>query len=318
MTAKVILNPYAGRWTAAQRQTEVESALREAGIDYELAVTEHPGHGTVLAAQAVQEGFSPIIAAGGDGSISEVVNGIVNEFEEQDANELPPFGILPLGSANDLVVNLGLPTEIAEAAQVIGAGNIQLMDLGQVTFGNNLRTRVFDNNSAIGLEPSITLIQERISWLRGVLRYIVATLIGVAQNPQWRMRIEWDNGEYYGPITLVTVGINPLTGGVFYMTPHADPFDGLLTFVYGSMPTRLQILRLLPRTMKPTEGNYVEHPDIHEVHSPWLRIQSDTPTPLHADGEIQSEDVQNLEYKILPGRLPILMINRDEVKASIT
>ena len=318
MTAKVILNPYAGRWTAAQRQTEVESALREAGIDYELAVTEHPGHGTVLAAQAVQEGFSPIIAAGGDGSISEVVNGIVNEFEEQDANELPPFGILPLGSANDLVVNLGLPTEIAEAAQVIGAGNIQLMDLGQVSFGNNLRTRVFDNNSAIGLEPSITLIQERISWLRGVLRYIVATLIGVAQNPQWRMRIEWDNGEYYGPITLVTVGINPLTGGVFYMTPHADPFDGLLTFVYGSMPTRLQILRLLPRTMKPTEGNYVEHPDIHEVHSPWLRIQSDTPTPLHADGEIQSEDVQNLEYKILPGRLPILMINRDEVKASIT
>lgn len=318
MTAKVILNPYAGRWTAAQRQTEVESALREAGIDYELAVTEHPGHGTVLAAQAVQEGFSPIIAAGGDGSISEVVNGIVNEFEEQDANELPPFGILPLGSANDLVVNLGLPTEIAEAAQVIGTGNIQLMDLGQVSFGNNLRTRVFDNNSAIGLEPSITLIQERISWLRGVLRYIVATLIGVAQNPQWRMRIEWDNGEYYGPITLVTVGINPLTGGVFYMTPHADPFDGLLTFVYGSMPTRLQILRLLPRTMKPTEGNYVEHPDIHEVHSPWLRIQSDTPTPLHADGEIQSEDVQNLEYKILPGRLPILMINRDEVKASIT
>ena len=318
MTAKVILNPYAGRWTAAQRQTEVESALREAGIDYELAVTEHPGHGTVLAAQAVQEGFSPIIAAGGDGSISEVVNGIVNEFEEQDANELPPFGILPLGSANDLVVNLGLPTEIAEAAQVIGAGNIQLMDLGQVSFGNNLRTRVFDNNSAIGLEPSITLIQERITWLRGVLRYIVATLIGIAQNPQWRMRIEWDNGEYYGPITLVTVGINPLTGGVFYMTPHADPFDGLLTFVYGSMPTRLQILRLLPRTMKPTEGNYVEHPDIHEVHSPWLRIQSDTPTPLHADGEIQSEDVQNLEYKILPGRLPILMINKDEVKASIT
>lgn len=318
MTAKVILNPYAGRWTAAKRQTEVESALREAGIDYELAVTEHPGHGTVLASQAVREGFSPIIAAGGDGSISEVVNGIVNELEEQDANELPPFGILPLGSANDLVVNLGLPTEIAEAAQVIGAGNIQLMDLGQVSFGNNLRTRVFDNNSAIGLEPSITLIQERISWLRGVLRYIVATLIGIAQNPQWRMRIEWDNGEYYGPITLVTVGINPLTGGVFYMTPHADPFDGLLTFVYGSMPTRLQILRLLPRTMKPTEGNYIEHPDIHEVHSPWLRIQSDTPTPLHADGEIQSEDVQNLEYKILPGRLPILMINKDEVMASIT
>jgi YegS/Rv2252/BmrU family lipid kinase len=318
MTAKVILNPYAGRWSAVQRQAEIELALREAEIAYELAITESPGHGTELAALAVREGFSPIIAAGGDGSISEVVNGMVHEMEELDADELPPLGILPLGSANDLVKNLNLPLGLTAAVEVIGTENIQMMDLGQVSFGNNLQRRVFDNNSAIGLEPSITLIQERITWLRGVLRYIVATLIGIAQNPQWKMRIEWDNGEYYGPVTLVTVGINPLTGGVFYVTPHADPFDGLLTFVYGSMPTRLQILRLLPRTMKPSEGNYVEHPDIHEVHTAWLRIQSDTPTPLHADGEIQSKDVQKLEYKILPGRLPILMMNKNEIKASTT
>ncbi len=58
------------------------------------------------------------------------------------------------------------------------------------------------------------------------------------------------------------------------MTPHADPFDGLLTFVYSFMPTRLQILRLLPRTMKPGQGSYIEHPSIHEVRSPWLRVHS--------------------------------------------
>jgi YegS/Rv2252/BmrU family lipid kinase len=316
MTVKVILNPYAGRWSAAQRQSDVVTALCENGIDFDLAVTEYPGHGAELAAQAVREGFSPLIAAGGDGTISEVINGIVKLQTEGEFGELPALGILPLGSANDLVVNLGLPTDLTAAAEVIRMGNVRMMDLGQVTFGNIPRQRIFDNNSALGLEPSITLIQARIPWLRGVIRYILATLIGVAQNPQWNMRIEWEDGEYYGPVTLVTVGIHPLTGGVFYVTPHADAFDGLLTFVYGYMPTRLKILRLLPRIMKPDKGNYVEHPDIHEVNSPWIRIQSDSPTPLHADGEIQSKDVQKIAYKILPAQLSLLMMSEDGLKLS--
>jgi diacylglycerol kinase family enzyme len=131
--------------------------------------------------------------------------------------------------------------------------------------------------------------------------------MGIAQNPQWTMHIEWEDGEYEGPVTLVSVGINPLTGGLFYMTPHADPFDGLLTFVHGYISTRLQILRILPRTMKPGEGSFIEHPAVNEIHSPWIRIRTTTPTPLHADGEIQSESVRQLEYKILPSCIPVLM-----------
>lgn len=316
MTAKVILNPYAGRWSAAERKSDVERALLKNGIDYDLAVTERPDHGMELAAKAVRDGFSPIIAVGGDGSINEVVNGMVNIHMDGEIEELPPLGIIPLGSANDFTVNLDLPIDLTAAAQIISMGNFRMMDIGQVTFGNTLKHRIFDNNSAIGLEPSITLIQAKMKRLRGVIRYILATLIGVLHNPQWKMHIEWENGEYYGPVTLVTVGIHPLTGGVFYVTPHADPFDGLLTFVYGFMPTRLQILRILPKTMKPANGNYVEHPDIHEVHTHWLRIQSDTPTPLHADGVILSEGIQKIKYKILPAKLPVLMMGKDGFKAS--
>ena len=98
---------------------------------------------------------------------------------------------------------------------------------------DNPKKRYFDNNSAIGLEPCITLIQQRISWLRGSIRYVVAALVGVAKNPQWNMHLQWEDGEYNGPATLVTAGNNPLTGGVFYMAPHADPFDGKLNCVYG-------------------------------------------------------------------------------------
>ncbi len=301
MKATVILNPYAGRWQAIKRRPEVETALKMAGIDYELLVTQAPGHGTELAARAVQNGAPLIISAGGDGSISEVVNGMMLSANSSNFDRLPPFGIIPLGSANDLVVNLKLSTELNEAAKIIAQGDIKKMDLGEVN------GRYFDNNSAIGLEPTITLIQQRITWLHGVIRYLVATLLGIYKNPHWNVQIEWEGGSYAGPSTLVTVGNNPLTGGLFYMTPHANPFDGLLTFVHGYMATRIQTLQLLPRTMKPGIGSYVEHPNIHEFHSPWLKIHSKSPTPMHADGEIQSEAIQDINYRIIPSILPIIV-----------
>jgi diacylglycerol kinase (ATP) len=298
LTAKVILNPYAGRWTAKARRGEVELALRAADIDFDLVLTEGPGHGIDLASQAAKDGFSPIISAGGDGSINEVVNGIASA---PDGGPTVPLGIMPLGSANDLVDNLKLPRDLNLAAKVIAANQPHSVDLCKVN------QRYFANNAAIGLEPFITLIQQRITWLRGNLRYLSATILGVMKNPQWEMDLEWEGGNFSGPVTLVTVGNSPRTGGLFYMTPHADPFDKQLTFVYGFMASRGQIIQLLPRTMKPAEGSYVEHPSIHEISSPWLRVKTKQPTPAHADGEIFSEAIQELEYSIFPGRLTLLL-----------
>lgn len=309
MTAKVILNPYAGRWNALKRRPEAEAALQSAGIVYEIVQTEGHGHGEALAEQAVKDGFSPIISAGGDGSISEVVNGMMKAGVSCQGLNVP-LGILPLGTANDLVVNLKLPLDLPGAAAVIGAGKTRCMDLGLVIADPNgpaRRERYFDNNSAVGLEPTVTLIQQKITRVRGVARYLLATLKAVMQKPAWHMRVEWEGGSYEGPTSLVTVGNHALTGGLFYMTPHADAFDGKLSFVYGFMATRRRILQLLPRTMKPGAGSYVEHPAIHEIHSPWLKIYSQQPTPLHADGEIQSEAVHEIEYCVVPGKLAVLL-----------
>ncbi len=300
MRAKVILNPYANRWRALKRQPEMESVLQNANIPYDLTLTTAPGEGVRLAYQAVLAGYSPILAAGGDGSISDVVNGIMQAVNESHRKP-PPLGIIPLGSANDLAVNLKIPVDLNLAGVAISQNHIKWIDLGIV---NN---RFFDNNSAMGLEPSITLIQQQISYPRGVLRYLLATLIGVMKKPAWQVDLEWENGCYQGPVSLVTVGNCAVTGGLFYMTPHADPYDGLLTFVYGYLPTRRQILQILPRTMKSGQGSYVEHPSIHEIHSPWLKIHAHHPTPLHADGEIQSTATNQIDYQISPHCLPVLI-----------
>lgn len=301
--AIVILNPYAGRWLAQSQRGNVESELQAAGIEYDFVVTEGPNHAIQIAAEAGAKGYTQVIAAGGDGTISEVVNGLLQGGGESNPLQL---GIMPLGSANDLVLNLGLPVDLSQAAFVIASGKTRRIDIGKVTYGNPSRSRYFDNNSAIGLEPTVTLIQQRITRLRGILRYVVASVMGIMQAPLWNVEMEWENGEYQGPNSLVTVGNCPLTGGL-YMAPHADPYDGKLTFVHAYIHSRLQMLMLLPKTMRPGAGNYTEDPRVHELHTRWLRIRLDRPTPLHADGEIQSEDVRELSYTMLPACLPVLL-----------
>lgn len=297
MTAKVILNPYANRWHAKERWPAAKAALQAAGIAFELAVSNARGHAQALAAQAVRAGYSPIIAAGGDGTVGEVINGMLQSAHHAP---LPPLGLLPLGTANDLMCNLGLPLDLPSAARIIAAGRIRLLDVCQAG------ERYFVNNSGIGLEPYITTIQQGITWIKGVPRYLVAALQGIFENPRWHGVIAWDAGRYEGPLSLVSVGNGARTGGLFFLTPHADPFDGKLTVVFGFKRSSLALLNLLPQTMSP-KGRFLRDPDVHEIHTTWLKITLDHPSPVHTDGELFSEPVTELAYAIFPARLPLIV-----------
>lgn len=294
MTAHVILNPYSGRGRAARQRDEMEAALQAAGVQYELTATTHPEHAIEVATAAHARGDSPIIAAGGDGLISEVVNGL---HRAQPEGVLGPIGVMPLGTANDLAVNLGLPTQIAAAAAAIAAGHTRTIDLGSVG------EWVFDNNSAVGLEPVVTLYNIDMVRLRGVIRYLVAAVRAIMDKRAWHMQLAWKGGSYEGPVSLVSVGNNPVTGGLFKMAPAADPTDGMLTFVHAFAASRRKMFSLLPRTLS---GTYVKDPAVHQVNSPWLRIHCQPPTPLQVDGEIRSTNAVDLEYRVLPGRLQVL------------
>jgi diacylglycerol kinase (ATP) len=299
MVAKVILNPYANRWKAQALWTKVHTELNLAGVEFELAVSERRGQLTEIACESARQGFSPILIAGGDGTIGEVVNGLAKASPSSETG-IGPIGIIPLGTANDFAHNLGLPLDIPGAVQRIKAAEIKPIDLCQVN------EHVFVNNAALGLEPTVTLIQQEMVWAKGTLRYMLAALQGIMRKPMWQASLEWEGGSYSGPISLVTVGNGAVTGGIFYMTPHANPADGNLTFVHAFRKGRLELFRILPRAMKAGEGSYVELEGVYEIHSPWLKVHLETPSPAHADGEIFSLAIQDLEYKVLPGRMQLL------------
>ena len=297
MKPRIILNPYSNRWNSKARWPIVEAALKAHGYEYDLAVSERAGHIAELARQAVLDGCDTIVAAGGDGTIGEIVNAMAHAAP---LGQLPTLGVLPLGTANDYAYALGTPFDLEAAVRVLAAGKKRAVDLGQA---NDI---YFANNSALGLEPYVTVIQSKITWIKGIVRYLVAAVMAIMDKPSWDAELEWDGGSYKGPLTLVYVGNGPRSGGVFYMGPHAKVDDGKFTIVYGHRGTRRGMFALLPKTMKPAEGSYVESENMFELECTRLKVRLANPSPAHTDGELFSLQATEVDYQIHAGVLKVI------------
>jgi len=289
MNVKVILNPYANRWKAQQRDTELKSALNAAGFAYDLVSTEAPKHAITLAETAVSQGYDAVIAAGGDGTISEVVNGLLRAAGEGDPL---PLGILPMGSANDFSDLLGLPHDLTAAARLIATGRTRKLDAGRV---NN---HFFINNSAIGMEPMVTIKSQKIKHLSGGTRYMAAMLRTLIQLRSWHMSIKWDNGSYTGNCILLSMCNGPRTGG-FPMAPGAELDDGLLDFVFAPDMPKLMLVQVLVKLIK---GTHITHPLVTFARTTRLTVECEQGLPLHADGEILGTAVRSITYQVLPAK----------------
>ncbi|MFQ5805718.1 MAG: diacylglycerol/lipid kinase family protein [Phycisphaerae bacterium] len=318
MKVKVIFNPCAKRCSARGRAGAVQGALRAAGLDYELIETVAVGDAG-RAAQFVARGdFDAIVAAGGDGTVSETVNGLIAASGEGPSR---PLGILPLGTANDFAEMAGLPRDLRQAAAVIAGGCTRRVDAGCVTYRQpesdrraartatpgfgaaGVTSRYFNNNCALAMEPVVTIENTRVCWPSGNLRYTLALFRALRKLKAWRMRITWDDGGYEGPVHLFSVCNSPRCGGVFRMAPDARLDDGLFDFVFAPELPKLDVLRLLPRLFR---GTHVRHPQVLYARAQRITIESDPGTPIHADGEVLAESATRVEYEILPGKLTLL------------
>jgi diacylglycerol kinase (ATP) len=292
--AKIIVNPYAGRWKGQRSVPSVEAALREAGVDYDLVCTAGPDQAIELAREAALGGYRPVVAAGGDGTIGEVVNGLMQAAGDQIAG---PLSIIPLGSANDFIQTLGTPADIRGACQLLRTGGVRTIDVGRVN------ERYFINDVGVGFEPQVTLESRKIKWLRGTLIYLVAVLRAVRDPIQAHMTIEWDDGHRVSrPILLVSVANGRCTGG-FWLTPHAELDDGELDFIFADALSRLQILRFLPEVMRRT---HLDKDPVTYGRTRHIIITPDDPLPVVADGEIMTTEAHRLEIEVLPGRMQVL------------
>lgn len=294
MKAKVILNPYANRWKAKERGNDITTALQITGLDFDLVTTNAPEHGTELAATAVAEGYDVVIAAGGDGTINEVLNGILQATPN---GQTIPFGIMPAGSANDFCHQIGIPSDLTAAAKIIAAGQTRLLDAGKVN------GHYFLNNSAVGMEPVVTIESQKIKRLSGESRYIAALIKALIKLKAWQMEIHWDDGDFTGPGYFLSVCNGPRTGG-FLMAPGAEMDDGYFDFVFAPEMPKLKLISALLKLFK---GTHVELPYITFERTKKLTMTCTPGTPIHADGEIIDRTATAVTYEIIPAKVNLLL-----------
>ncbi len=293
MRVKVILNPYANRWGAKAQAEETAEAFRAAGVECDLVVTETARQGVAIAEAAAREGYDAVVAAGGDGTINEVVNGLIRAAGD---GPTVPFGIVPLGTANDFNLMAGLPDTIEESVRVIAAGKTRRIDAGQVN------DRFFINNSAAAMEPMVTIENIKMTRLSGEIRYIVALLRALVKLKPWQMNLVWDGGGYEGPAYLLSVCNSPRTGG-FMMAPGAELDDGLLDMVFAPEVSKGSVISILLKLM---QGKHIHHPAVTFRRITAIDLTSIPGTPLHSDGELFAETAEIVSYRVLPGKVTLL------------
>lgn len=306
---KVILNPYSGRGTGARMWPELEAALRQADVEFDVALTERVGHGIELTERALQDGYSVVMAAGGDGTISEVVNGLVAAAPPDAV--AGTLAVAPLGTGNDFAATFGGATDIAGVANAVAAGRTKQLDLGLATVHSKKRTvsRYFDNNMGIGFEAQVTLESYKIKRLSGFALYLAAALRCVVQYRSPHMDVSWltsegTAGEQSRETLLVTVGNSRRTGGGFYLTPDAIMDDGFLDVGVARHVPRWQLLTLLPRAMF---GKHTTDPAITMLRVVTLNIHIPEGAPVQIDGEVVADQAHDIAIKVLPGKLRVIV-----------
>lgn len=305
MKTCVILNPMAGRGVAGQRRGELEAALRAAGLDFTLLTTHARGGATELAYQAVERGFSTLVAAGGDGTINEVVNGIVGSARSGVGTAT--LGIVPLGTGSDFAKMIDGPagSDLSTAIGRIAAGNTRPVDVGQIsveTGGRELQ-RVFINGLGAGIDAQVAVEVARVTWATGLAAYIIASLRALASYKTSQMLVRYDGRELRRRLYFATVANGCWQGGGFLLTPGAEIDDGQLDLCAVQSLRLDQVIRYYPRLL---DGSHVALREVTTARARTIEISSATPFPVATDGEVVTTDATRVTIETLPGAVQLL------------
>ena len=170
----LILNPAAGGGTAEQAVPEIERRLNELGVEYDIVWTERPWHAAELARGAVRDGVKVVVAAGGDGTANEVLNGLMQA--KQAGEGTAAMGFLCIGRGNDFAYGAGVPETVAEGCAVLAANYRKILDVGRVEGESLAEARFFGNAVGIGFDAVVGFEAAKLKRLRGFPGYLVAAL----------------------------------------------------------------------------------------------------------------------------------------------
>ncbi len=296
---KVILNPAAGRGYGARAEPLVRQCLEAQGLSFDLIRTKGPWHAAELAEQAARDGFHTVIAAGGDGTANEIINGLMAASQN---GPVPRMGVIPAGSGSDFASGIGLTDDLQEACRRLTCNHRRSIDIGRVTVAGQ-DPRYFGNIVGVGFDGAVLIETLKMKRIRGLTLYLLAVLKTIFLNFKAPLTtVVYDGEEMSLPAMLVAVANGPREGGGFYIAPQAAVDDGLFDICIANQVDRLTILRLLPHFLK---GTHVDLAPITMVQARHVSISSPEGLIAHVDGEVLCTDAPWIKCEILPGALDV-------------
>jgi diacylglycerol kinase (ATP) len=298
---KIILNPMADMGNAWRIARDLRSITEQhGGVDW--SGTVYPGHAIELARQAGEQGYDMVIAMGGDGTVHEVVNGLMQVPEDRR----PTLGVVPAGSGNDFAHGIDASNDSAKALRCALDGNPSAVDLGLMTDERGHK-EYFDNTLGIGFGAIVTIRSHRLPILRGFLMYLTAVIqtIILDHNPI-AMQIESDDEKWEQKVIYLILCNGPREGGGFLIAPEARIDDGILHYAMITDVSRPMMFRIVPEVMKGTHGRFKQ---VKMGTCKKFSLTANRPLYIHADGEIFSgpgSDLRKVSIEILPKALKVV------------
>lgn len=268
--------------TAASRSF-VLGIVRELSSEFqtELFETRSPDDAVALASCAVERKFDAVIAAGGDGTLHQVVNGILQGREQQE--RLPCIGLIPVGSGNDFARTVQIGKNSDDLITLIRNSSMQLVDVGKIDFRAGAKPRYFINEVSIGLGPEVLQkLRGRSKFLPG-LSYYLATLSAFFSYKPYSIRAITSVWEWCSAVKVFSVANGKYFGHGLCIAPEGRPDDGIFSvFACGGV----SVLDFIRFTGALKRGKYIDHPGISYRSASSVEILSENKGTVEADGEI--------------------------------
>jgi YegS/Rv2252/BmrU family lipid kinase len=276
--AFVVINPAAGGGRSARLWRRLQDPLRAAGLEFEVGETQARGGATMLARRAAREGWPMVVAVGGDGTLNEVVNGLLDD----DGRARAALGAILTGRGRDAGRNLGLAADPETAARRLLHGDDVVVDVGRAWWPASGTGRWFLNSASVGFDAEVARRAAQGGG-SGTLPYLVAILGALRHyRPVEGIIRQRDGQTWAGPLTMAVVANGPYYGGGMKIAPAADPLDGALDLVALGAVGRLELLRWLPSVYR---GTHVTNAKVTTRRLREVRIDATPPAPVQVDGE---------------------------------
>ena len=284
-----IVNPAAARGKAVRVAKKVKDICEDQHLDYQLIYTEKSGDATKFAAESKDQ-FECTVAVGGDGTINEIVNGLMGGHSK--------LGIIPVGSGNDFVRVMDIPLNVNKAMNILLAMKTRSIDIGKAG------DRYFQNGLGIGFDAWVVEETLKVKNLRGTAIYLYSVFRTIYTYQPPVVNLQYNSVNRTEKFYMITVGNGISLGGGFKLTPNAIVDDGVFDL---NIIRDLKKWEIYQNLISVFVGKHIYLEQVTTDRTDELSINSEDGFAAHVDGELISLNLNSLKVKLLPKALEVVV-----------